>query len=536
MTILNPRTGQCFIKVIHSSVWAGQKRLGQLAKWKTAEETVALVRSLPVEEQPNQLIVSRKGMLDPLEVTMLDFPNITIRGSEMQLPLQALLRIEKIGDMILKATEPKMSLWSCYDNWLATVSPYTAFSRLVLILRALHINAERAKIVLRPDKNTVTEPHHLWPSLTDEQWIKVENQLKDLILADYGKKNNVNVASLTASEIRDVILGMEIQAPSQQRQQIAEIEKQAREQSQLTAVTTKTQNVHGDEIVVTTTSNYESQAFASKTEWRLRAIAAQNLPLRTKHLYVNADDISDTAYTYVLPKNLLKRFIAIADSRTQVAGYLYGMSPEGNDQVKEIRAVVMVPQWATHLQVHLPDQMPTHEYLRDLEPLGWMHTMPSELSHLSPQDVTIHSQILARTADKPKVRWDGEKTIVMTCAFTPGSCSLTAYKLTPAGFEWGRENKDMASPAPEGFTPACFERVQMLLSDRFMGFFMVPDDNGLWNYNFMGPAHRADMSYDLQLDVPRAFYDEMHRPSHFMNFASMETSAADEVDLEDEFA
>ena len=28
--------------------------------------------------------------------------------------------------------------------------------------------------------------------------------MKDLILADYGKKNNVNVASLTQSEIRDV--------------------------------------------------------------------------------------------------------------------------------------------------------------------------------------------------------------------------------------------------------------------------------------------------------------------------------------------
>ncbi|KAJ2716652.1 pre-mRNA-splicing factor 8 [Coemansia spiralis] len=536
MSVLNPRTGQCFIKVIHNSVWAGQKRLGQLAKWKTAEETVALVRSLPVEEQPNQLIVSRKGMLDPLEVTMLDFPNITIRGSEMQLPLQALLKIEKIGDMILKATEPKMSLWSCYDNWLATISPYTAFSRLVLILRALHINTERAKIVLRPDKSTVTEPHHLWPTLTDEQWIKVENQLKDLILADYGKKNNVNVASLTASEIRDVILGMEIQAPSQQRQQIAEIEKQTREQSQLTALTTKSQNVHGDQIVVTTTSNYESQAFASKTEWRTRAIAAQNLPLRTKHLYVASDDVSDTAYTYVLPKNLLRRFIAIADARTQVAGYLYGVSPAAADQVKEIRAIVMVPQWATHLQVHLPDQMPAHDHLRDLEPLGWIHTMPHELSHLAPQDVTIHARTLARTADKPRVRWDGEKTIAMTCAFTPGSCSLAAYKLTPAGFEWGRENKDMASPTPEGFSPACFERVQMLLSDRFMGSFMVPDDNGVWNYNFMGPAHRADMSYGLQIDVPRAFYDEAHRPSHFMTFADMETNAIDQADVEDEFA
>ena len=41
---------------------------------------------------------------------------------------------------------------------------------------------------------------------------------------------------------------------SLQRQQVAEIEKQAREQSQLTAVTTKTTNVHGEEMVITTTS------------------------------------------------------------------------------------------------------------------------------------------------------------------------------------------------------------------------------------------------------------------------------------------
>ena len=61
--IFNPRSGQLFLKVIHTSVWAGQKRLGQLAKWKTAEEVAALVRSLPVEEKPKQVIVTRKGML-----------------------------------------------------------------------------------------------------------------------------------------------------------------------------------------------------------------------------------------------------------------------------------------------------------------------------------------------------------------------------------------------------------------------------------------------------------------------------------------
>lgn len=69
-------------------------------------------------------------------------------------------------------------------------------------------------------------------------------------------------------------------------------------------------------------------------------------------------------------------------------------------------------------------------------------------------------------------------------SFTPGSCSLTAYKLTPAGYEWGRSNKDTGNN-PKGYLPSHYEKVQMLLSDRFLGFFMVPA-TGPWNYNFMG--------------------------------------------------
>ena len=69
----------------------------------------------------------------------------------------------------------------------------------------------------------------------------MEIALKDLILADYSKKNNVNVGALTQSEIRDIILGAEIMPPSMQRQQIAEIEKQAAAGTQMTAVTTRTQ-------------------------------------------------------------------------------------------------------------------------------------------------------------------------------------------------------------------------------------------------------------------------------------------------------
>lgn len=86
-----------------------------------------------------------------------------------------------------------MVLFNIYDDWLKTVSSYTAFSRLILILRALHVNGEKTRMILRPDRSITTQPHHVWPSLTDEQWIKVEGALKDLILQDYSKKNNVNV-------------------------------------------------------------------------------------------------------------------------------------------------------------------------------------------------------------------------------------------------------------------------------------------------------------------------------------------------------
>ena len=76
------------------------------------------------------------------------------------------------------------------------------------------------------------------------------------------------------------------------------------------------------------------------------------------------------------------------------------------------------------------------------------------------QDVTMHAKMLENHKS-----WDGERCIVITASFTPGSCSLTAYKLTPGGYEWGRTNKgDVANPV--GFAPSHYEKVQMLLSDR----------------------------------------------------------------------
>ena len=89
----------------------------------------------------------------------------------------------------------------------------------------------------------------------------------------------------------------------------------------------------------------EQEAFGSKTDWRVRAISATNLHLRVNHIYVNSESIRESGFTYVLPKNVLKKFICIADLRTQIAGFMYGVSPPDNAQV---RLAAPAPRSSTH--------------------------------------------------------------------------------------------------------------------------------------------------------------------------------------------
>ncbi|CAI0546741.1 unnamed protein product [Linum tenue] len=99
------------------------------------------------------------------------------------------------------------------------------------------------------------------------------------------------------------------------------------------------------------------------------------------------------------------------------------------------------PQLGTHQQVHL---------LGYLEPLGWVHMQPIELPQLSPQSYT---------------EW------IRAGASKQGHCKQT-----------------LRLPKMD------YEMVQMLSSDRFLRFYLVPY-NGPWNYNFMGAKRMTIMKY-----------------------------------------
>ncbi|KAI5962637.1 PRP8 [Candida pseudojiufengensis] len=531
--ILNPRTGQLFLRVIHTSVWAGQKRLSQLAKWKAAEEVTALIKSLPKEEQPKQLIVSRKGMMDPLEVHMLDFPNISIRPSELHLPFASVLKIEKLSDIVLKANEPKMVIYNFYDDWLTRISPYTAFSRIILILRALDCDASLATSIIW-SIDAETEIHHIWPSFTDEQWIDVESKLRDLILEDYSKKYSIDIQSLTQSEVRDLILGQDIKMSAIRRQELAEIENNGKNQTEnkeISAQKSITTNIHGEKIVTVTTTNYEQATFSSRNEWRTRALAANYLHLRAKNIYVASEEfVDDDSFTYIMPKNILQKFIQISDLRIQVGAFLYGKSPADDQlQIKEIKSLIVVPQLGSTNSIQFPKTLPEYEgYLKEqnLELLGWIHSQSQAFDYMTSYDVTAQSKML----DEYNPRF-----INMVAAYTPGSVTLTAFELSKQGFEWGRQNNDMMSDSPEGFDKEFSKKSQLIMSDKIVGNFMVPEDE-IWNYFFMGTIFNVNDLYNLKIDIPLTFYDPLHRPIHFSNFSQLEAGNEEEANQESVFS
>lgn len=183
---------------------------------------------------------------------------------------------------------------------------------------------------------------------------------------------------------------MEISAPSIQRQQMSEIEASTQAAAQVTAVTTQTTNKMGDTLLATTTTAYEQQVFSSKTDWRIRAISATNIPLRLQHVYVTNDDVKDDLPTFVLAKNLLKAFVCSADLRTPVAGYLFGTVASDNSRVIEVKAIAIVPQRASQRSVELPNDLPTHPLLEDLKIVGIINVSPLAPSFSITQSLTRH--------------------------------------------------------------------------------------------------------------------------------------------------
>jgi pre-mRNA-processing factor 8 len=119
-------------------------------------------------------------------------------------------------------------------------------------------------------------------------------------------------------------------------------------------------------------------------------------------------------------------------------------------------------------------------------------------------------------------------------SYVPGACSIRNFELSPQGVEWGLQNKD-TKDRNVGWDDEFGKDAPILISEVYQGFWMIPVGVE-WNLNFRSLQVDELSSVDVELGVPRPFYDQRHRPNHFLHFVeALQNEEQGAVDSEDRF-
>lgn len=531
----DPQFGKLHVCVIHASVWAGQKKLSALSKWKASEVSAALLRSFDTETLPQQVIVSSRGLKDPMEVNMLEFPGVTVRNIEFALPFSALLQLSSFRHLVEEADLPQPGIqgqhtFNIYDDWLKLSQPNTAFSRMSLLLRGLHVNPEPVKMILK-QKSVGSEPAegYIWPKLDPSDWIEVENAVSDIIIEEYSTVNGISRNSLTSSEIRDIILGQAITKATDDRQQaFLSSSSEAGVDQTAVALTTRSHNVYGDEITVVTTSQYEQQQFESRGTWRNRALdAASSLHYISLNIESYPVLVSNETPRINIPSNLVQDFVAASDVRNSAIAFVYGFRNYVSGTF-DIVSLAVPPQLGSSTNVSFspaPDPMEDLPEGGDLHFLGIMRseTRPRVDKGISPIDLS-----LLNTRQQTE-GWNSDELLVLILNYNSGSVEIQAFLPTSEGLNWGGSNRDFLTEAPYGYEGNRFSRPANAIVKSDEGFFYVPE-NDVWNYSFSSAMWNAQHRAFFKVGQPIPYYDPLHRAIHFENVRKLE----DEIDFDEQ--
>mmetsp|Transcript_19339 Transcript_19339/g.27230 ORF Transcript_19339/g.27230 Transcript_19339/m.27230 type:complete len:2264 (-) Transcript_19339:163-6954(-) len=502
--IINPRTGQLFVKIMHSSMWDGHRRLGHYSKWKCAEEIVSLLNSIPKEELPRKLIVSRKVLLEPLEVHLLDTSNIKIIGTDLLIPFYTLMKLNHINDIVLKSKVSKLLIFNIYDNWLKNSSSYTAFARLLLILRGLHINYKKTISILNIGYKNLSSSRSLWPDLDSQEWINVEVILKDLIINDYCQRHKVATSSLTQVEIRDIILGLEQYLKTKPIRT-----HDAKQKEEMT--TSKTVSKNNVVIKSFTKSPYEKIKFKSKKNWKLRMLRKINTFAIIKNLFINKiDKFNVNSRIFLISKYLILKFASVSDTSSETFGYIYGKDSIEFNSISEIICISIPPQLVSGLSLAMAIKNVSHSSTDGFEILGWIHLTAHDENDILGRNLKYHAKLITSIQ-----ALNGNKSIFIVLFISDSYSTLKAFSLTAEGFRATLSTNIEKLSKNEAIR--YLKRVPVSLSSKFQGFFLIPKNN-LWNYHFFESSFAPEKSYAIKVGLPIDYFEDYHRPYHFRDF------------------
>jgi len=199
-----PHTGILFIKIVFKNYWKKKKYLSKKIQLKSVEEIIKLVHYSSIKHRPVELIISSKSTINLIKTYMEKFSCIKIKKNFFKISFESLIKYTKMKNLVDHSNFNGFFMFNLYDNWLKSISPFTALSRLTLILKSFKISNTETKKILSSYKKYQPD-NFFWPDLSDQQWIEMEILLKDLILNSYCFCKNTSTKNLSQSEVKIII-------------------------------------------------------------------------------------------------------------------------------------------------------------------------------------------------------------------------------------------------------------------------------------------------------------------------------------------
>ncbi|EPY30403.1 pre-mRNA-processing factor 8 [Angomonas deanei] len=356
--VFEPTTGILKMSIVHKKVFAGQKRRSKLAREKAAEEIAAWVKSTPESERPSKIIVTRSRFRQTLQNMLVDYPNIIIGQSELNLPLPMVLRHNRLVDLRINATESKGWEFGIYDDWQQEiqVQPLTCFKLLNLILRGYHVDVHRARTILEPDVHVKRLPDHFWPSYTRQEWEKVSTRLQEMIIASFARRNDISPNDLTEHEKEEIILGKKMTTAELQDEKMKDLENMRK--TKLAQPATVQVTTASGEVVTKKVKSAFDFGSLSDNNWRQRSLADAAFLNENTPLLFDAAGVTAKSEQLIFPEDAVQKLLSCCDVKVQVIGYLFGQALPDTPHIKEVRCIMIPPQSSTDRTTRTPKCIP----------------------------------------------------------------------------------------------------------------------------------------------------------------------------------
>lgn len=441
-----PQTGILNLKIIHMNFWRGHKRLTQFSKWKAGEEVSFFISSISQKDRPKLLISTRKGIIDSIQIHLINYPEILIKGIQIKISLQHLLKIKKIGNEVFLAKFSKMSTFFLFDDWLLANSSFTAFSRLILILNSIEFDYGSVKNLFgNLDKHS---PQYFWPNFSEKRWIKIEILLKDIIIGNFCRKFGLLSDSLSENDIKNIIFGIDI---------IKNNENLGQEVFQKQNLkTSRSMNKSGKKLTSLVTKKNSSEKFISISAWKKSSTSPNSKIKLVSIIYGEFDNLNEKISRIIFPKNLIKLFLSWTKIKDTILTYIFGKVLKNKEIISEVRILVIPNQILKKNKIELDIHVSPNKILKELKFFGFLRK-------------SFGKKIVPGKKDYFLIESFFKKNFSIKCSsplIIISNIFLKKFELV--GFIFEEKKKNFKNPFEK-------KNALIILSQKFFGFFLIPD-------------------------------------------------------------